>query len=72
MIDGAAGELYLKDERPLLSRIRGSMGADVGEAFVTVESVHYPELTDHFARQAREWADARRAEEITGEESDAA
>ena len=72
MIDGAGGATSPKTDKPLLSRLRGSMGADVGEAFVTVESVHYPELTDHFARQAREWADARRAEEITGEESDAA
>ncbi len=70
MIDGAAGESYPRDDKSLLNRIRSSMGADVGEAFLTVESVHYPELTDHFARQAREWADARREEEITGGESD--
>ncbi len=68
LIAGAAAAQFPADGRSFPDRLRGDLDPDVGEAFVLVESLFYPGLSEAFARKAQAWAAARRAELWEGED----
>jgi hypothetical protein len=59
LVDSASASFYPGNGRPFCDRLRGSQAPEAGEVYVLVESLHYPELGDHFAKQARDWAECR-------------
>jgi hypothetical protein len=69
LVDSACAPFCPRDGRPFCDRLRGDSGPEEGEVLLQVESLHYPELGDHFAAQAREWAE-RRWQELDEDEED--